>query len=441
MKYKQKILLALLCLVSAGQALAQLEIEIVKSEVDALPIAVVPFAWNASQPPPVVAVDEVISADLYRSGLFAPLARRDMIEQPTAPVDVRFGTWRLLNTDALVIGQIDDDGDRAYRASFWLFDVNTGEQLLALQESIGVDNLRFGAHRIADRIYEALTGTPGAFATRIAFVIQTRLAERQSYELVVADADGYNQTSLVTDGQPLMSPAWSPDGRQLAYVSFARGNSTIILQDVYTGANRIIASFKGINGAPAFSPDGRHLALTLSRTGNPEVFVYDLQSGEFTQLTRHWAIDTEPVWTPDGRDILFTSDRGGKPQIYSIPAAGGEVERITFRGENNAAADISPDGQLLATAFAIDNVYKIAIHDRKNEQLRVLSDGILDESPSFAPNGSMLLYAAKEQGQGVLYAVSADGNVRQKLVTSAGDVREPVWSPFEQQRSGVEQQQ
>ena len=434
MRYARKLSWMLLLLTCSGLAQAQLEIEIVKSEVDALPIAVVPFAWNSSQPAPATTIDQVIAADLYRSGLFEPLARQDMIDRPTAPVDVRFGTWRLLNTDALVIGQIEDAGDIALLAKFWLFDVNTGEQLLAMQQSIGVDNLRFGAHRIADRIYAALTGTPGAFATRIAFVIQTQLAERQSYELVVADADGFNQASIVTDEQPLMSPAWSPDGRQLAYVSFARGNSTIILQDIYSGANRVIASFKGINGAPAFSPDGNRLALTLSRTGNPEVFLFHLQSGEFTQLTRHWAIDTEPVWTPDGVDILFTSDRGGKPQIYSIPVSGGDARRITFRGEYNAAADISPDGELLATAFAIDNIYKIAIHDRKNEQLRVLSDGVLDESPSFAPNGSMLLYAAKEQGQGVLYAVSADGNVRQKLVTSAGDVREPVWSPFDQQK-------
>jgi TolB protein len=434
MIYKRKILLTLaLFLACTGLSHAQLEIEIVKSEVDALPIAVVPFAWNSSRPAPANAVDAVISADLYRSGLFEPLARQDMIERPAAPVDVRFGTWRLLNTDALVIGQIEDASDTSYLARFWLFDVNTGEQLLAMQETIGVDNLRFGAHRIADRIFEALTGTPGAFATRIAFVIQTQIADRQSYELVVADADGFNQASIVTDDQPLMSPAWSPNGQQLAYVSFARGNSTIILQDVYTGANRTIASFKGINGAPAFSPDGSKLALTLSRTGNPEVFLLDLESGDFTQLTRHWAIDTEPVWTPDGREILFTSDRGGKPQIYSMPVTGGDARRITFRGENNAAADISPDGQFLATAFAIDNIYKIAIHDRKNERLRVLSDGDLDESPSFAPNGSMLLYAAKEQGQGVLYAVSADGNVRQKLVTSVGDVREPVWSPFDKQ--------
>ncbi len=425
------MLTALVLLATCGLTHAQLEIEIVKSDVDALPIAVVPFAWQSSLPQPATAIDEVISADLYRTGLFEPMATQDMIERPAAPVDVRFGTWRLLNTDALVIGQVEDASDTSYRAKFWLFDVNTGEQLLAMQQRIGVDNLRFGTHRIADAIYQALTGEPGAFATRIAFIIESGVADQQSYELVIADADGYNQASIVTDRQPLMSPAWSPDGRQLAYVSFARGNSTIILQDIYTGANRVIASFKGINGAPAFSPDGSKLALTLSRTGNPEIFVYDLDSEEFNQLTRHWAIDTEPAWMPGGDEILFTSDRGGKPQIYSIAATGGDAQRVTFRGEYNAAADISPDGQLLATAFANDNIYKIALHDRKNERLRVLSNGNLDETPSFAPNGSMLLYAAKEQGQGVLYAVSADGNVRQKLVTSAGNVREPAWSPYD----------
>lgn len=431
MKYINKIFqITMLFCFTSSTLLAQLEIEIVKSEVDALPIAIVPFAWNSAQPAPAIGVDEVISADLYRSGLFAPVTRQDMIERPTAPEDLRFGTWRLLHTDAVVIGQITDADPTSYMAKFWLFDVNTGEQLLAMERRIGIDDLRFGAHHIADDIYAALTGIPGAFATRIAFVVETGSGSSKRYELVVADADGFNQANIVSDSQPLMSPAWSPDGQQLAYVSFARGNSTIILQNVYTGANRTIASFKGINGAPDFSPDGRKLALTLSRTGNPEVYTIDLQSGDFTQLTQHWAIDTEPVWSADGSEILFTSDRGGKPQIYTIPSSGGEARRVTFRGDYNAAADISPDGQLLATAFGMNNIYKIAVHDRKNDRLRVLSDGVLDESPSFAPNGSMLLYAAKERGQGVLYAVSADGNVRQKLVTSVGDVREPVWSPF-----------
>ncbi len=431
-KYLACLLAACVTLTIHTSARAELVIDIVKTGVDSLPVAIVPFSWNVDDPEPITGISDVISADLYRSGLFEPLDKKDMIERPADPADIRFGTWRLLKVDAVAMGQISAAPGGGYMARYWLFDVNTGAQLLGQELLIGAGELRLGAHRIADQIYAALIGTPGAFATRIAFVVSTGVGQDSRYELVVADSDGFGQQSIVTDGQPLLSPAWSPDGSELAFVSFARGNSTVIIQNVFTGANRVVAEFKGINGAPSFSPDGSRLALTLSRSGSPEINILDLQTNRFTALTQHWAIDTEAVWNQDGSEILFTSDRGGKPQVYSISPRGGEPRRVTWEGDYNARPTLSPDGKLLATTHGNENIYRIAVFDRENQRLRVLSDGRLDESPSFAPNGSMVLYASKENGKGVLYAVSVDGKVRQRLVTSEGDVREPAWSPLVQ---------
>lgn len=420
----------LFTLVFSAAAQAKLEIEITAGLSKPAPIAIVPFAWQVPEEvEPVETLAEVVSSDLYRSGLFDPLDKRDMIERPSEPGEVRFGTWRLLKVDTVVIGQIRT-APGGYDVEFHLFDVYSGRSLLSDTLSVGAGDLRLGAHRVADRVFEALTGTPGAFASRIAYVVATGTGADSLYELVVADSDGYNEQVLVSDSQPLLSPAWSPDSRLLAYVSFSRGNSTIYVQDIFTGERRRIAAHKGINGSPAFSPDGRMLALTLSRTGSPEIYTYDFATEQLIQLTKHWAIDTEPVWTPDGEQIYFTSDRGGKPQIYQIHRSGGEPKRITFDGEYNARASLSPDGRFIATTHGNENDYRIAVYDRETEQLRVLSSGRLDESPSFAPNGSMILYATRENGKGVLAAVSADGSVRQKLVQSLGDVREPAWSPL-----------
>lgn len=422
--------LLVIFLVWVRPASAQLEIEIISGNPSALPIAIVPFAWEETGPPPITTVSQIVSNDLYRSGLFDPMDENDMVDRPRDAEDIRFGTWRLLKVDYLVIGTVRPRPEgEGHELFYQLFDVHRQERLLSQITTVGEGDLRFGAHRVADAIYEAITGVPGAFSTRIAYVTSTGEGKEHRYELVVADADGYGPQSIVGSPEPLLSPAWSPDGERLAYVSFEKGNSAIYVQDVSTGARELVSSSTGINGAPAFSPDGSKLAMALSRTGNPEIFVMELAGGRQSQITQHWAIDTEPVWAPDGNTIYFTSDRGGKPQIYSVSSRGGTPERVTQQGDYNARASVSPDGRKLAVAHGRGNEYRIAVWDMETQRFTILTPGFLDESPSFAPNGSMVLYATREGGRGVLSAVSADGSVRQRLILSEGDVREPAWSP------------
>ncbi len=429
-KHSYSLLAFLLLLATAGAAQAQLQIEIIDGNPSALPIAVVPFQWMEAGPPPIDTVDQIISNDLYRSGLFDPMAVEDMADKPVDQEGIRFGTWRLMKVDYIVIGKVRTPADgQGHEIIYQLFDVHKQEQVLSRVTTVGPGDLRFGAHRVADSIYEALTGVPGAFSTRIAYVTSTGLGNDQRYELVVADADGFGPQSIVGSPEPLLSPSWSPDGRKLAYVSFEQGNSAIYMQDVSTGARELISSGKGINGAPSFSPDGRKMALTLSRTGNPEIYIRDMATGRTDQITQHWSIDTEPAWSPDGRYVYFTSDRGGRPQIYQVPASGGSPERVTLEGEYNARASVAPDGRKIAVAQGRGNEYRIAVWDIEAERFTVLTPGRLDESPSFAPNGSMILYATREGDRGVLSAVSADGSVRTRLILSEGDVREPAWSP------------
>jgi len=426
----KKLFLIFIATLVFQTAQAQLEIEIISGNASALPIAIVPFAWQASSPAPVPPVNEIISGDLYRSGLFDPMDAKDMVDRPTDGEEIRFGTWRLLKVDYIVVGKVRTAADgTGFEIIYQLFDAHTQEMVLSRITTVGPGDLRFGAHRVADSIYEALTGVPGAFSTRIAYITATGLGNDQRYELVVADADGFGPQSIVGSPEPLLSPAWSPDGSHLAYVSFEKGNSAIYMQDVTTGARELISSGKGINGAPSFSPDGTKMALTLSRTGNPEIYVRDMATGRTEQITQHWSIDTEPVWSPDGRYIYFTSDRGGRPQIYRVSPGGGNPERVTLEGDYNARASVSPDGRRIAVAQGRGNEYRIAVWDLESERFTILTPGKLDESPSYAPNGSMILYATREGGKGVLSAVSADGNVRQRLILSDGDVREPAWSP------------
>ena len=419
-----------LLLLWQGQAVA-LTIEITQGAEGALPIAVVPFAWSGDPgQKPSQDMAAVIASDLGRSGRFKSLPEADMLARPSSGEEVDFRDWRALAMENLVVGRITPNGPGGYLVRFQLFDVFRGEQVTGFSIPTTERDLRATAHQIADIIYETLTGEPGAFATRIAYVTSTRGKDgKDRVVLEIADADGHGPQTIVVSSEPLMSPAWSPDGRQLAYVSFENNKPGVWIQEIFTGRREKVASFKGINGAPAWSPDGRQLAMTLSKDGNPDIFLMDLARRTLRPLTRHWSIDTEPAWSPDGKTIVFTSDRGGAPQIYRVPVKGGNAERVTFEGSYNARASYSPDGNELTMVTRQDGKYRIGVLDLSTRSLRVLSDGSLDESPSFAPNGSMIIYATRAQGRGVLAAVSTDGRVRQRLGFQSGDVREPVWSP------------
>jgi len=416
-------------------ALAQqrgLEIEIAGGNASATPVAVVPMPYQGSGSVPATDVSAVVGADLDRSGQFRTLPADQIVEKPTRGSEIQFPTWRALKQAYIVVGRVMDAGEGAYRVEYELYDVGKGERLLGLAMTARSNAMRDVAHQMADAIYEKITGVRGAFWTRIAYVTASGTGGNMRFALMVADSDGYNPQTIVRSAEPLLSPDWSPDGKKLAYVSFERGNSSIYVQDIATGGRELVASFRGINSAPSFSPDGRKLAMALSRSGNPEIYVMDLGSKQLTQLTNHFGIDTEPTWSADGNTIYFTSDRGGRPQIYQVAASGGSASRVTFQGNYNAKASVSFDGKKIAVAQGSGNTYKIAMMDRSlgSPSWTTLSPGSLDESPSFAPNGSMVLYAAREGGRGVLYAVSADARVRQRLVLADGDVREPSWGPF-----------
>ena len=430
------LLLGILGLLFAGLACAQtstLTGTVEGVTKSATPIVIVPFAQAGGAPLPTDIAD-VMRNDFNRSGKFRSLAKSDIVETPSKGADINFATWRLLKQDYITVGRISDAGGGMLRIEYELWDVNRQQNLLAQAYTAPAGDLRGVAHQIADAIYEKITGVRGAFWTRIAYITAVGLGNNTTYSLIVADSDGYNPQVVARSRESLLSPSWSPDGRKIAYVSFESGNSAIYVQDITTGSRQLIsARAKGINGAPAWSPDGTKLALALSYQGNPEIYVMDVGSRQETRLTNNLAIDTEPRWTPDGQGIIFTSDRSGRPQLYQMSAGGGGAERITFQGQFNANASISYDGKQIAMVQGNGNVYRIAIMDRSlGGQVRFISPGPIDETPSFAPNASMLLYAASEGRRGVLYAVSADGLVRQRLVLADGDVREPAWGPYRQ---------
>ncbi|MGH8073144.1 MAG: Tol-Pal system beta propeller repeat protein TolB [Lysobacter sp.] len=409
-----------------------LELDIVGGNAAALPIAVVPMPYQGGGSAPETDVASVIAADLNRSGQFRSLPETDLVERPTRGGEVNYPTWRALNQDYLVVGRVVDGASGSYRVEYELFDIATQQRLLGFAMTARANAMRDVAHQIADAVYEKILGVPGAFFTRIAYITATGTGSNAQYALMVADSDGYNPQTVVSSPEPLLSPSWSPDGNRLAYVSFEGGNSSIYIQDISTGSRQLVSKFRGINSSPAFSPDGNRLALTLSRSGNPEIYVMNLGSKALTQITNHFSIDTEPTWSADGGSLYFTSDRGGQPQIYKAAAGGGSASRVSFQGSYNASPTVSYDGKKIATAQGAGNTYRIAMMDSTLGSARwsTLSPGSLDESPSFAPNGAMIIYAAREGGRGVLYAVSADGRVRQRLVLAGGDVREPAWGPF-----------
>lgn len=420
-----------LLLLVAMSSHAQLVVEITEYAGKQTPVAVVPFGWEGQDPSAPYDVSGVIAADLRRSGRFAPIDENDMLQKPVTGVEIDFDDWSILAVEAVVVGKVTQTGANSYSVQFQLFDVFRREQLVGYRMPASRGTMRQVAHRAADMIYEKLTGIPGVFGTKVAYVTQQGNTSDRLYKLVIADADGENPVTIMESTDPIMSPAWSPDSRRLAYVSFEGNISTIYVQTLRTGNRIKVSSREGINGAPAFSPDGRKLVLTLGGIdGNLDINILDLASRQFERLTTNRAIDTEGTWSPDGRYIYFTSDRSGGPQVYRLAVAGGTPERITFEGSYNARPRLSPDGQKLAMVHLDRGNYRIAVLDLDTRDLLVLSEGSQDESPSFAPNSDSLIYATRQGGHGVLETVSADGLVRQRLASGRGDVREPVWSPF-----------
>ena len=421
----------LLMLSLAASSWADLDTIIIDQGVDdPIRIAVVPFALsedldNADN------LAKLIRFDLARSGQFDPVAPENMLSYPSTQDAVFFRDWRILQTAYLVIGKAQTNALGQIEVSYQLFDVATQSQLQRVSFNIGREQWRDVGHKIADLVYTEVTGVRGAFSTKILYVLAQDIGMQNArYKLQIADVDGARPRTLFDSSEPILSASWSPDGRRVAYVSFETGRPSIILQDI-DGPNRErLTNFRGINGSPVFSPDGKQLAMVLSRSGDPEVFVMDLETRKLRRITRHPAIDTEPSWSPDGRYLVFTSDRGGKPQIYQLELATNFLERLTFVGDYNARARLLSDGRHLVFVHRRNGIFHIAWQDLLEDRLLVLTESSLDESPSLAPNGAMLIYATQDQDKGILAVVSVDGRVKYRLPSSAGDVREPAWSPF-----------
>lgn len=423
-------LLGLLCLwmVSTSNAFAVIEIEITQGGESAIPIAIVPFGWKgAGNPPEDIAA--IVSADLQRSGNFSPFNRGDLIGRPVSGDIPRYGNWRIAGAEFLLIGSISNSGNN-YAVEFQLFDVSQQKLLTGFNFQVTDQTLRNAAHQIADEVFEEVLGIRGSFNTQIAFVSVEGTGRQKSYKLQLADADGQNPQAMLTSPRPILSPSWAPDGIRIAYVSFEdRNRSAIYVQDRQQGSRKKVISKAGINGAPSWSPDGQRLAVTLSFEGNPDIYILNVDSGQTRRITQSPAIDTEAVWVDD-QTLIFTSDRSGGPQLYEVPASGGRATRITFEGNYNASATVSDDGQSIAFVHGNEVGYSIGALDRDSGFFQTLTDGSLDESPSFSPNGQMIIYATEKGGRDTLGAVSLDGSVAQSLSLDTGGVREPAWSPF-----------
>lgn len=413
----------LLWLISAP-VFAQLNIEIFGGGASRIPVAIVPFAdeGRLSQ-----SITPVISADLMRTGLFRLIDPAG--STPHAPVEVVYSDWANRGANALVIGRVVHLSSGQVEIQFRVMDVATKSQLAGLSLTVPATQLRTAAHRIADVIYEALTGDVGVFSTRIAYVLK----RGNKYALQVADADGYNAQSIIEYTEPIISPAWSPDGNQLAYVSFEDKKPVVYVQTLTTRERRAVASFKGSNSAPAWSPDGKKLAVVLTGQGGSQIFLVNADGSGLQRLSKSPGIDTEPSFSPDGRHILFTSDRGGSPQIYRMAITGSEssnAERLTFEGNYNVSPDYSQDGKSFTFIHRHNGQFNVAVQEIGSRQMQILTSSKFDESPSFAPNGKMILYATEINGHGILSAVSRDGQTRQHLTVQTGDIREPAWGPL-----------
>lgn len=404
---------------------AALTVEIVGGAAQQIPIAIVPFAQSGPQPSGQDTIANIVGADLRRSGLFRVLETRGVANQPHDIAEVKYQDWAAVQAQALTIGTVEALPGNRLKVSFRLLDVLKQSSLAGVEYNIAPSQLRLTAHKIADIIFQKLTGEQGVFATRISYVAKAG----KRYALQVADADGYNAQTVVSSNEPIISPAWAPDGTRLAYVSFEKKKPIIFVQSLVSGQRTILANFKGNNSAPSWSPDGKRLAIVLTHAANSQIYLINADGTDLQPLTHSSGIDTEPVWSADGKTIYFTSDRGGSPQIYRTSAVGGDAQRVTFEGAYNVSPRFSPDGKSLVYIRQEQGKFRVALQDLASGQVQLLSDGPQDESPSFAPNSRMLLYATKINGKGTLAAVSADGSVKQRLSETGSDVREPAWGP------------
>lgn len=415
-----------ICLIGLVSPLvnAALDIEIFGGGATRIPVAIVPFADEGILQQRVT---DVIAADLKRSGLFKLVESRG--RSPYAPADVDYQEWVGRGASALVIGETAKLANGNIEITFFLMDIAKRSQMTGLIATVPESKLRAAAHRIADVIYEELTGAVGVFSTRIAYVLK----RGKQFSLRVADADGHNASAIFESSEPIISPDWSPDGRQLAYVSFEKKKPVVYVQTLATKTRKIVANFKGSNSAPAWSPDGKKLAVVLTSEGGSQIFLINADGSGHKRLSRSSGIDTEPSFSPDGQSIIFTSDRGGSPQIYRMPVTGnasGAAERLTFEGSYNVSPQFSWDGKQFTFIHRSGNGFNVAVQDMATRQIQLLTKTKLDESPSFAPNDKTILYATEIGGRGILSAVSSDGQTRQQLTEHAGDIREPAWGPL-----------
>lgn len=426
-------LLCLSLVFVSALAQAELTIEITRGRDNPTVIAVVPFVGGQSLPEDL---SEIVTNDLYRSGRFSPVPVLDMLSQPRSGEEIYYNEWRALATDYVLIGNIRkaDNGELALTVE--LYDVYRQAKLETFSTQGNWAELRDMAHAVSDVVFQKLTGMRGAFSTKLLYVSglnnATDAGNQYSYRLMLSDADGARERLLLSSAEPILSPSWSPDAKKIAYVSFESSRPSIYLHDLATDSREQLTSFPGLNSAPAWSPDGSRLAMVLSKGGNPDIYIMDLQTRNLEQITRHYAIDTEPSWTPDGSALVFTSNRGGKPQIYQVTLATKYIERLTFDGNYNARSRVLLDGSGIVMVHRRegDEAFHIALQNVDRGTMKILTETALDESPTVAPNGSMLLYATRFKGQGILAAVSVDGDVKYRLPSKSRDVREPAWSPF-----------